>query len=77
MRLPNKVISYKESVLSRFPIILNILIKEEISPNELYEKVKDSFEDVGEFIEVLDCLFAIGEIDLENGELLYYVGRSV
>lgn len=40
MRLPNKVISYNESITSKFPIILNLLKSKDYKVMELYEKLK-------------------------------------
>ena len=44
MKFPNKVISYNESIISKFPIILSKLEKKEYEPLELYKKVKAKFE---------------------------------
>ena len=64
MKLPNKVITYKSSTIAKFPIILSILREEDLAPKNLYKKVKSKVEDVGEFIEILDCLYALRKIEL-------------
>ncbi|MGN0605025.1 MAG: ABC-three component system middle component 7 [Oscillospiraceae bacterium] len=77
MRFPSKVTPYKDSILAKFPIILSLLKENETEPIELYKKVKSKFEDVGEFLEALDCLYALNIIDLiEERNVLRYVDRS-
>ena len=74
MRLPNKVITYKESILPKFPVILKIVRNADITPNNLYKRVKGQFEDIGEYLEVLDCLYALGKIELdEKRGVIHYV----
>ena len=75
MRLPSKVTPYKSSILAKFPPILSILEKEDVSPEKLFQIVKKDFSDVGEYLETLDCLFALGKIVLlEKRSELHYVG---
>lgn len=71
MRLPSKVTSFKESSLSRFPILISKLSKNDISPYELYEATCKHFENIEDFIDTLDYLYAIGKIsfDKENGRI--------
>lgn len=73
MKYPSKVTTYKESSISLFPVILSKLEKESMTPSELYKKVKNKVSDVQEYIEILDCLYALQKIKLEEG-VLYYVG---
>ena len=74
MKLPNKVTSYKESVLSKFPVVLEVLVEREISLVELYEKTKHKYSCLDEYIEVIDCLYALGKIGFDEGrETIYYV----
>lgn len=73
MKFPSKVTPYKESSIARFPIILKLLEKSDMSPIEMYSSVKKSkIKDIVEFVDILDCLFAMGKIEV-RGELLYYV----
>lgn len=65
MRLPNKVVTYRESLLAKFPIILAIVREQEITVDLLYKKVKSKVEDIGEFMEIMDCLYALGKIELD------------
>lgn len=74
MKLPNKLFSVNESCIGTFPIILEILQKENISVFDLYQKVKKKFNSVTDYIETLDALFYLGKIDLyANTEELKYV----
>jgi hypothetical protein len=75
MRMPSRVTPYKKSTLAEFPIILRELKTVDLTPVELYEKVKKKvpFED---FVEVLDCLYILDRIELlEDVEVLHYVDR--
>lgn len=76
MKTPSKVTPYKESTIAKFPIILSFLERNDMTPNKLYAKVKKSkIKDIEEFVEVLDCLYAMNKIEL-RGEVLHYVDRS-
>lgn len=78
MRLPNKITSYSESVLSKFCAILNIISKSDISIYELYNLITDNFDSVIEYIDVLDCLFALNKIEFnENTGEIHYVVWSI
>ena len=73
MKFPSKVTPYKESSIARFPIILKLLEKSDMSPIEMHSSVKKSkIKDIVEFVDILDCLFAMGKIEV-RGELLHYV----
>ena len=67
MIVPSKFTPFDQSVLSRLPRVLEKLTHE-ISIIELFEQTHDSFEDVGEFILVLDTLFVLGRIELDASE---------
>lgn len=75
MKLPSKFISYKNSCLSKFPVILKPLEDCDYSVKELYNKTKASFESRGEFIDTLDCLFVLGKIELLEG-VVHYVKNN-
>ena len=69
MLLPNKLFSYNESVSSHFPRVLSIL-NQPLSVKELYLRVMPIISDPIEFIQLLDCLYALGKIDFnETGDL--------
>ena len=75
MLLPNKLFSYEESILSRFPLVLSMLQEKPMRVSELYKKLNDYVDSVNDFIEILDCLYALGKIELngEEGVLKYVV----
>ena len=75
MKFPNKVTPYNASILAKFPVVLSCLETEDLSPADLYKKVKSKVSDIGEFLEIMDCLFALGKVELfEEGGVLHYVG---
>ena len=77
MRLPNKLYSYEESTLSKFPIVLRALRDSDSGVTELYERFKKSVPDVSEYMEILDSLYALGKIDIDDKEaVLRYVERD-
>ena len=77
MRLPNKLYSYEESTLSKFPIVLRALRDSDSGVTELYERIKKSVPDVSEYMEILDSLYALGKIDSDDKEaVLRYVERD-
>ncbi len=76
MKFPNKVVSYKKSVLPKFPILLNSLGNEGKTPIECYEKVKSKVDGIAEFTKILDCLFALGKIEMLDEGVLVHVKRD-
>lgn len=77
MRLPSKVTPYKKSTLSKFPIVLAALQQQDLSPVELYGKVKSHGVDMADYVEILDCLFMLEQIELcPDKEVLHYVERN-
>ena len=73
MRLPSKVTPYKDSILAKFPVVLATLQECDMTPSELYNKVKRSISTAAELVEILDCLYALGKVELLYGEVLHYV----
>lgn len=70
MQLPNKLYSYKSSTLSLIPIVLDEIKDEPLSVRVLYERVKPSLKDATDFMSVMDCLYALGAVDLnDEGEV--------
>lgn len=68
MLLPNKVIRYEESVISKFPVVLQELkAKTTVKPKDLYTCCKPYFADIHIFLQTLDCLFALNKIELNTG----------
>ena len=74
MKVPSKVTPYRESIIAKFPSVLSQLEKKDMTPNELYAKmIKSKIKDIREFVDVLDCLYAMNKIEI-RGEVLHYVG---
>lgn len=74
MLLPSKLFSYNESILSKFPVVLKELKKQPMGVHELYRKVIKDLSGVNEYIDVLDCLYALHKIEYdEKEEVLRYV----
>lgn len=74
MLFPNKLFTYSESVISKFPIILDEL-SEPLQVIDLYKRVADRLTGVSEYLDALDCLYALRKIEFdEEGEVLHYVG---
>lgn len=63
MKLPNKIFTYQESSISKFPIVLNIIVQHgNISISDLYNNTNRYFGDITEFLETIECLYALGKI---------------
>lgn len=74
MKMPNKVTPYKESSIAKFPVVLALLEKEDMTPSKLFSKVKkNKIQNIDEFVEIIDCLYAMHKIEID-GEVLHYAG---
>ena len=74
MKLPSKITSYSESVLSKLPILLELLQKSDIGVFSLYSMTEKHFNSIEEYLDTLDCLFALHRIRYDNDqEVLCYV----
>ena len=74
MKLPSKITSYSESVLSKFSPILTELQYSDMGVFSLYELTEKHFTDIEEFLDSLDCLFALNRIFYDKDrEVLCYV----
>ena len=74
MKLPSKVTPFKESILAKFIPVLDKLKSGHLSPSDLYKAVKTKVNGTSEFMEVLDCIFILGKIKLdEHEEVIHYV----
>ena len=77
MRLPSKVTPYRKSTLSKFPVVLSVLREQDMSPIDLFVKVKGRGIDMADFVEILDCLYMLEKIELyPKKEVLHYVERD-
>lgn len=70
MKFPNKVISYKESIIANFPKVLSLLEIREYDVFSLYNDLSKKMS-IGDFVNTLDCLFALNKIVLNEGVISY------
>ena len=74
MRLPSKITSYRESVISKFSPVLSVLKESDIEIFALYKTTMKYFSSIEEFMDTLECLFALQKIKYdEEREVLCYV----
>lgn len=74
MLFPNKLCSYNASVISKFTVVLKVIKREPVTVLTLYRQVIGSMASVNEFLDVLDCLYALHKIEYdEETEVLRYV----
>lgn len=76
MKLPNKVVSYKTSILPKLIIVLNELQNQDMNISELYKRVHKKITDINEFIQALNILYALHKIELTEDEVISFVGRN-
>ena len=77
MKLPNKIISYNESNISKFVPIIEVLIENDENVFSLYKKTIKYFKGIEEYIDTLDCLFALKKIILSESEEIHYVAWDI
>jgi hypothetical protein len=79
MRLPSKVTPFRDSTLSKLPILLQKMRQGDISVTDLFSAVKGDIDGAAEFINALDCLYAIRRADLNEStkELQYVDGNQM
>ena len=75
MLFPSKVISYNESILPKLPLVLHYLENGPKKVSDVYRYTKGKVTDLSDLFEVLDCLYALGMIDL-NGDSLLRIGKE-
>jgi len=74
MRMPSKVNSYSDSVISLFAPILEKLEEQDMTPHELLEATRTKVSEISVFLDALDCLYKLGQIEIPEGmEVLRYV----
>ena len=56
MRYPSKVTPFSESTISRFPIVLEALENDNLTPRELYRKIGKKVGGMDDYLDVLDSL---------------------
>lgn len=76
MQLPNKLYSYKNSTLSLIPKVLKEIGDSNILVSDLYQRMKLELTDPTDFISVMDCLYALRAVDLnEDGEVFVCLSK--
>ena len=74
MRLPSKTTPYDRSVFRYFSRIAATLRSADEAPMDLFDQIEVDDKTIGDYLDALDCLFALGKIDLTEGGKLHYVG---
>lgn len=75
MRFPSKVTSYNDSIIAKFSVILKELSNTDMTPENLYSKIKNKINGISEFMEIIVCLYALSEVELINEEVLHYAKK--
>lgn len=74
MLFPNKLFTYRESIISKFPLALQLLQESPMAVVDLYKALNKQLSGVSEFMDLMDCLFALNKIEFdEEEEVLYCV----
>ena len=74
MIFPDKLITFRESILARCIFILQALENKSTSILDLFTKVEIHFEDISDFILALDVLFMLNKIKFdEELQVMVYV----
>lgn len=74
MRMPSKVNSYSDSVIALFAPILEKLEEQDMTPHELLEATRTKVSEISVFLDALDCLYKLGQVEIPEGlEVLRYV----
>ena len=73
MIVPNKVISFNSSVVSKLSRILDLLASKSFSVVGLYDELHEQFDNIDHFLVTLDALYALRrvEIDSKTGIITY------
>jgi hypothetical protein len=66
MRFPSKVTPYRESCLNGFVFALNLLSEGRMKAADLYRNWHRAGYPADEFCATMDCLYALGAIELDN-----------
>ena len=71
MQLPNKLYSYKNSTLALVPIVLKELKEGPLPVRVLYERVKSLLPEATDFLSVMDCLYALRAVDINDADEVF------
>lgn len=74
MIVPDKITTYKESIISKIPVIIEAIDACERNPVTLWEEIQNRFVDINEYILTIDVAFALGVIEyLKDKQVIKYV----
>ncbi|MCT4661860.1 MAG: hypothetical protein N4A40_08375 [Tissierellales bacterium] len=77
MILPNKLITFSDSILAKIVFILDELVVEDLKIDELYIRVKDKFDDINQYIVALDVLYTLEKINYnKKTQVVIYVKEN-
>lgn len=66
MIVPNKTITFQQSLLSKLPALIVAITNGSSNPIALYSAVAGEFADITQFMLALDTLFILEKVDLVN-----------
>lgn len=77
MILPNKLITFHDSILIKIIYIIEVIENKDINVYELYEIVKNNFADMNEYVLALDVLYVLERIEYDErlGDIKYVKKR--
>jgi hypothetical protein len=67
--VPNKVISFNETILSKLPSILKVINNNRVDVKTLYKKTENLYECTNDFLLSMDTLFILNKIELIDGDI--------
>ena len=71
MLMPGKSTALHESTLYKMTDIVEILRNGSLSVTMLYEKLRDQFDGIKDYMDALDCLYMLGRISIGEGGMLH------
>ena len=71
MQLPNKLYSYEKSTLALIPKVLKEVQHRPIQVKDLYSSLRTALSDPTDFLSVMDCLYALRAIDINENEEVF------
>lgn len=74
MKLPSKTTPYERSIIPYFSRIAAILSTGEADPMRLFDQIEWKDKVIHDYLDALDCMFALGKIELTEGGLLRNAG---
>ncbi|MBR0295063.1 MAG: hypothetical protein IJQ67_04075 [Bacilli bacterium] len=75
MRFPSKVTPYKDSIFPKLPVLLRKLKDKDYTVSSLYMEINSKMT-IREYIDALDCLYAMRKITLKE-DIVHYVERNI